>query len=63
MWLGMIFETRTSCSQQASTLSVERAVSGSMELKKRLTRNILPDMIIKAQDGVTNNIMIDFKSL
>jgi hypothetical protein len=39
------------------------AVRGNMESKKRLTQNILPDMIITAQNGVTNNIMIDFKSL
>jgi hypothetical protein len=39
------------------------AVSGNMESKKRLTQNILPDMIITAQDGVTKNIMIDFKFL
>jgi hypothetical protein len=39
------------------------AVSGNMESKKRLTQNILPDIIIRAQDGVTNNIMIDFKFL
>jgi hypothetical protein len=39
------------------------AVTGNMELKKRLTQNIIPGMIIKAQDGVTNSIMIDFKSL
>jgi hypothetical protein len=34
-----------------------------MESKKRLTQNILPDMIIRAQDGITNSIMIDLKSL
>jgi hypothetical protein len=39
------------------------AVTGNMESKKRLTQNILPDMIITAQDGVTTIIMIDFKSL
>jgi hypothetical protein len=39
------------------------AVSGNMETKKRLTQNILPGMIIPAQEGVTSNIMIDFKSL
>jgi hypothetical protein len=38
-------------------------VSGYMGSKKRLTQNILPDMIITAQDGETNDIMIDFKSL
>jgi hypothetical protein len=43
--------------------SFSEAVSGNMETKKRLTQNIFPDMIIAAQDGVTNNIMIDFKSL
>jgi hypothetical protein len=39
------------------------AATGNMETKKRLTQNILPDMIITAQDGVTTIIMIDFKSL
>jgi hypothetical protein len=39
------------------------AVSGYMESKKRLTQHIIPDMIIKAKDGVTNNIMLDFKSI
>jgi hypothetical protein len=39
------------------------AVSGNMESKKRSTQNILLDMIIRAQDGVTSNIMIDLKSL
>jgi hypothetical protein len=34
-----------------------------MASKKRQTQNIPPDMIIRAQDGVTKNIMIDFKSL
>jgi hypothetical protein len=42
------------------------AVSGNMEskkrLKKRLTQNILPDIIIRAQGGVTSNFMIDFTS-
>jgi hypothetical protein len=38
------------------------AVSGNLDSKKRSTQNILPDMIIRAQDGVTSNIMIDFKS-
>jgi hypothetical protein len=33
-----------------------------MELTKRFTQNILPNMIIKAQDGLTNNIILDFKS-
>jgi hypothetical protein len=28
-----------------------------METKKRLTQNILPDMIIPAQDGVTSSII------
>jgi hypothetical protein len=39
------------------------AVSGDMELKKRLTQNIISDMIINAQEGLTSNIMLDFKSL
>jgi hypothetical protein len=39
------------------------AVSGNMDLKKRLTRNILPDMVIPAQDGVASNIMIYYKFL
>jgi hypothetical protein len=34
-----------------------------METEKRLTQHILPDIFINAQDGVTSNIMIDFKSL
>jgi hypothetical protein len=39
------------------------AVSGNRESKKRLTQNIIPDKIIRAQDGITNSIMLDFKSL
>jgi hypothetical protein len=39
------------------------SVSGNMEMKKRLTKNILSDMIFRAQNSVTSNIMIDFKSL
>jgi hypothetical protein len=39
------------------------AVTGNMEMKKRLTQNILPDMIIPAQGGVTSNIVVDYKSL
>jgi hypothetical protein len=39
------------------------AVIGNIELKKRLTQNILRGMIIKAHDGVTSNIMLDFKSI
>jgi hypothetical protein len=39
------------------------AVSGNMELKKRLTRNIIPDMTIKTQHVVINKIILDFKSL
>jgi hypothetical protein len=39
------------------------AVSGKMVLKKRLTQNIIPDMIFNAQDGVSNTIMLDLKSL
>jgi vesicle coat complex subunit len=39
------------------------AVSGNMKLKKLLTQNIIPDMIINAQDSLTNNIILDFKSL
>jgi hypothetical protein len=34
-----------------------------MESKKRQTENIIPDMIINAQDGVLSNIVLDFKSL
>jgi hypothetical protein len=39
------------------------AVSGNLESKKGLTQNILPDMIIREQEGKTSNIMIDFKYL
>jgi DNA polymerase II small subunit/DNA polymerase delta subunit B len=38
-------------------------VSGDMELKKLLTQNILPDMIINAQGGLTSSIVLDYKSL
>jgi hypothetical protein len=48
---------------KTGTDALSGAVSGNMKTKKRLTQNILPDMIIRAQDGVTSNIMIDFKSL
>jgi hypothetical protein len=34
-----------------------------MESKERLTHKSFRDMIITAQDGGTNKIMIDFKSL
>jgi hypothetical protein len=34
-----------------------------LESKKRWTQNILPDMFIEEQDGVTRSIMLDFKSL
>jgi hypothetical protein len=34
-----------------------------MESKKGLTQNILPDTMIREQNGVTSNIMIDFKFL
>jgi hypothetical protein len=39
------------------------ALRGNMESRKRLTQNFIPDMIIKAQDSATNNIMLDYKSL
>jgi hypothetical protein len=39
------------------------AVSGCMEYKKRLTHNIVPDMIIRAHGGATSNIMLDFNFL
>jgi hypothetical protein len=39
------------------------AVSDNMELKRRLTHNIISGMIINAQDGLTNNIVLELKSL
>jgi hypothetical protein len=32
-------------------------------MKKRLTQNIIPVMIIPAQDDLNSNIMTDYKSL
>jgi hypothetical protein len=48
---------------KTGTDALSGAVSGNMESNKRLTQNILPDMIIRAQNGVTSNIMVDFKFL
>jgi hypothetical protein len=42
-------------------IMLKTSISGNM--KKRLTQNIIPDMIINAQEDLTNNVMIDFKSL
>jgi hypothetical protein len=42
---------------------ISKAVSGNMKSKKRLTQNIFPDMIIRAKEGVTYNIITKCKFL